>query len=73
MDLLTLFGVVTVTLMVLFYALEKRATVFILGFSIACLLVAIYAYLAGAWPFSIAEVIWSVIAFRRWQSARTLA
>ena len=70
MDFLTLFGVFAVAMMVLFYALEKRSPVFILGFSTACILAAIYAFLAGAWPFGIAEIIWSGIAFRRWQSVK---
>ena len=70
MDPLTLFGVVAVSLMVLFYALEKKSHLFILGFSIACILAAIYAFLAGAWPFSVAEIIWSGIAFRRWQTIK---
>jgi hypothetical protein len=70
MDTLTLFGVFSVILMVAFYALEKRSNVYILGFSIACILAAVYGFLAGAWPFSIAEVIWSGVAFRRWHVAR---
>jgi len=65
MDLLTLFGVFSVTLMVLFYALEKKSNIYILGFSIAYILAAIYGFLVGAWPFSIAEIIWSGVAFRR--------
>jgi len=70
MDWLTLFGVFAVTLMVLFYALEKRSHIFILGFSMACILAAIYGFLVGAWPFGIAEIIWSGIAFRRWQTVK---
>ena len=70
MDLLTLFGVFSVTLMVIFYALEKKSNVYILGFSITCILAAVYGFLAGAWPFSIAEVIWSGVAFRRWYLTR---
>ena len=67
MDLLTFFGVIAVALMVLFYALEKKSSIYVLGFAIACILAAIYGFLAGAWPFSIAEIIWSGIAFRRWR------
>ena len=70
MDLLTLFGVAAVALMVLFYALEKKSPIFILWFSMACILAAIYAFLAGAWPFSVAEIIWSGIALRRWQNIK---
>ena len=73
MDLLTLFGVFSVTLMVLFYTLEKKSSIYILGFSIACILAAVYGFLAGAWPFSIAEAIWSGFAFRRWLRRRHIA
>ncbi|MCH8889024.1 hypothetical protein IID26_01180 [Patescibacteria group bacterium] len=71
MSLLTLFGLVAVSLMVLFYALEKKSTLFIFAFAIACLLASAYGFLVGAWPFGIAEIIWSGIAFRRWWSVRT--
>jgi len=70
MDLLTLFGVFSVTLMVAFYALEKKSNTYILGFSISCILAAVYGFLAGAWPFSIAEIIWSGVAFRRWHRTK---
>jgi len=70
MDLITIFGVVAVTLMVVFYALEKKSRIYILGFSIACLLAAIYAFLVGAWPFSIAEIIWAGVALHRWKSKK---
>ena len=68
MDLLTLFGIISVTFMVLFYAIEKKSSIFILGFSIACISAATYGFLVGAWPFGVAEIIWSGVAFRRWQS-----
>jgi len=71
MDLLTLFGVIVIALMVLFYALEKRSHFYTLAFSIACAFAALYGFLAGAWPFSIAELIWSGIAYHRWMSVRS--
>jgi len=36
MDALTLFGLVAVTLMLVFYALEERGRIYILGFAAAC-------------------------------------
>lgn len=66
MDPVTLFGVIAVALMVLFYALEKKSVIYIFLFGIACILAAIYGFLVGAWPFSIAELIWAGVAFRRW-------
>ena len=45
MDRLTLFGLVAVTLMLVFYALEKRSTWFILAFAGSCLLASAYGFL----------------------------
>jgi hypothetical protein len=66
MDRLTLFGLIAVTLMLVFYTLERRSTWFILGFAAACVLASAYGFLQGAWPFGIVEAIWSGVAFRRW-------
>ncbi|MCR4263737.1 MAG: hypothetical protein NUV98_03415 [Candidatus Roizmanbacteria bacterium] len=70
MDALTIFGVISVALMVMFYALERRSATYIFAFGIACILAAVYGFLVGAWPFSVAEIIWSGVAFRRWQQSR---
>jgi hypothetical protein len=64
---LTLFGVVAVSAMLLFYALEERSASFVLLFAVACLASAVYGFLQGAWPFGIVETIWAGIAVRRWQ------
>jgi len=63
---LTLFGVLAVTLMLLFYALEKRSHWFILAFSGSCVLASVYGFMQGAWPFGLVEAVWSVVALRRW-------
>ena len=70
MDKLTLFGLFSVTAMVVFYALEQRHRAFILAFSAACVLGSIYGFLQGAWPFGVVELIWSAIAFNRWRKAK---
>jgi phosphatidylglycerophosphate synthase len=70
MNSLTLFGLFAVTAMVVCYALEKRSPWFILGFAASCVLGSIYGFLQGAWPFGLVEAVWSVIAARRWWSAR---
>jgi len=59
-----------VTAMLVFYALEKRSPWFILAFSGACVLAAIYGFLQGAWPFGLVESVWSLVAFWRWWKAR---
>jgi hypothetical protein len=69
MDGLTAFGLVAVTLMVVFYAFEKRSRWCILGFAVACVLGSVYGFLQGAWPFGVVEAIWAVIAAGRWHGA----
>lgn len=68
MDALTLFGLLAVTAMLLFYALEDRGPVFILAFSGACVLASVYGFLEGAWPFGVVEAVWAGVALRRWRS-----
>jgi hypothetical protein len=66
MDSLTVFGLITVSLMLAFYALEDRSPRYVLGFSLACALGSAYGFLQGAWPFGVVEAIWSFVAMRRW-------
>jgi len=69
MDRLTLFGLVAVSLMLLFYAFEDRSRWFILAFAGACVLGSTYGFLQGAWPFGVVEAVWSLVALRRfWKS-----
>jgi multisubunit Na+/H+ antiporter MnhB subunit len=63
---LTLFGLVTVTLMLVFYSLEKRSHWFLLAFSGSCVLASLYGFMQGAWPFGLVEAVWSGFALRRW-------
>ena len=67
MDQLTLFGLLAVTAMLIFYALEDRSPWFILAFAGACALASIYGFLQGAWPFGVVEAIWAVVAAYRWR------
>jgi hypothetical protein len=57
--------------MLVFYALESRGRHYVLAFAGACMLGSAYTFLQGAWPFGIAEAVWSVIALRRWWLAGT--
>jgi hypothetical protein len=66
MDSLTLFGLLAVSLMLIFYALEARSPWFILAFAGACALGSIYGFLQGAWPFGVVEAVWAAVAVRRW-------
>lgn len=69
LDFLTLYGLVSVSLMMLFYALEHASRWFILAFAGSCLLASAYGFLSGAWPFGVVEAVWAVVAFVRWQKA----
>jgi hypothetical protein len=67
MDALTLFGLVAVTAMLVFYAFEERSPVFILAFAAACGLASVYGFLQGAWPFGLVEAVWAAVAVQRWR------
>jgi hypothetical protein len=69
MDHLTLFGLFSVTAMLVTYALEKRSPWFVLAFAGSCLLGSAYGFLQGAWPFGLVEAIWAAVAARRWWRA----
>jgi hypothetical protein len=66
MDTLTTFGLLTVTAMLIFYALEDRSRWFVLAFAAACALASAYGFLQGAWPFGLVEAVWALVALRRW-------
>jgi hypothetical protein len=65
--LVTVYGVLAVSFMMLMYALEDRGRIFTLGFAAGCVLSSIYGFLAGAWPFGIVELVWAGVALRRYQ------
>jgi len=70
MDGLTTFGLLAVTAMLVFYAMEDRSHWFILAFAGACAMGSAYGFLQGAWPFGIIEAIWTIIVLRRWRTRR---
>jgi hypothetical protein len=63
--MLTLYGACAVTFMMLMYALESRGPTFILAFACGRVLSSAYAFLSGAWPFGVVELIWSGVAVNR--------
>jgi hypothetical protein len=67
MDGLSAFGLLAVTAMLAFYALEDHGPAFILAFAAACVLASVYAFLQGAWPFGLVEGVWAMIAVHRWR------
>jgi hypothetical protein len=70
MSALTVFGLVAVTTMMLFYWLEDRWTGFTLAFAGACLVSSAYGWLAGTWPFGLVEMVWAIVAVVRWYRRR---
>jgi hypothetical protein len=67
MDLLTWFGLLAVTAMLVTYALESRSAWFTLAFAGACVMGSIYGFLQGAWPFGVVEAIWALVALNKWR------
>lgn len=68
--MLTIFGAVAVTFMMVMYALESRGGAFVLAFACGCALSSSYGFLAGTWPFGVVEAIWALIAVRRYRQVR---
>lgn len=68
--MLTLFGVASLTFMMVMWALEHRGDAFTLGFAGGCALSSAYGFASGAWPFGVVEGIWCLIALRRFAEER---
>lgn len=71
MSALSLFGFAAVAFTLVCYVLEERARGWILGFAAGCAMSAVYGFLQGAWPFGVVEVVWTIVAMRRWRRAST--
>jgi hypothetical protein len=68
--MLTLFGFAAVATMLVTYALEDRHAGFVAAFAVACAAAATYGFLIEAWPFAAVEVVWALVALRRWWGRR---
>ncbi len=68
--MITLFGSVAVTVMMLSYWLEPRSKWFVLSFALGCTATSIYSVMVAAYPITIVEAIWAVIALRRFSRRR---
>jgi hypothetical protein len=66
---ITVFGVIALTFMMVMYALERRHASFVLAFAVGCLLSSVYGFLSGAWPFGVVELVWTGVAARRYIEA----
>jgi hypothetical protein len=66
--MLTVFGATALGFMMLMYALERRHRLFLLAFALGCALSSAYGFLAGTRPFGVVELVWVVIALRRYST-----
>jgi hypothetical protein len=62
---LTVYGVVVLSFMMVMYAFEGRDRRLILAFAVGCALSSSYGFASGAWPFGVVEAIWCAIAIHR--------
>ena len=67
---ITVFGVIALTFMMVMYALERRHPGFVLAFAVGCFLSSTCGFLSGAWPFGAVELVWTVVAARRYLEVR---
>jgi len=70
---LTILGIAALSFMMVMYALERRAPLYVALFAVGCALSSAYGFLSGAWPFGVVEAIWTVIAARRYLGPPRLA
>jgi hypothetical protein len=69
--MVTTYGVLALSFMMLMYLFEKQGPLFVLAFAVGCALSSSYGFLSGTWPFGAVEAIWTLVALRRWSIART--
>lgn len=70
MPVIEVFGVAGAVTMVVAYALESRATIWIAVFAVGCVATAVYAVITEAWVFVVLELVWAAIASRRFYRTR---
>ena len=63
--MVTVFGSVAVGAMMLSYGLEARSRWFVLLFAVASGATSLYSGLVAAYPITVIEAVWSLIALRR--------
>lgn len=71
--LLTIFGTLAVSAMLLTYTLEERSPYFVLAFALASATVSGYSVAIEAWPIAALEGVWALVALRRWRRVAAAA
>ena len=68
--MLTVFGSVAVTIMLLSYWFESRSKWMVLVFAVGSALTAAYSGLVEAYPITVIEAIWALVALQRFYRRR---
>ena len=63
--MLTLFGSIAVTIMMLSYCLEPRSKWFVLVFAAGSAATSVYSGLVEVYPITVVEAVWSFVALQR--------
>ena len=63
--MLTIFGSVAVAVMMFSYWLEPRSKWFVLVFAVGCVGTSAYSGLVQAYPITVLEAVWAVVALQR--------
>ncbi len=63
--MLTLFGSIAVTVMLLSYWLEPRSKWFVLVFAGGCAATSAYSVLSEVYPITVIEALWALVALQR--------
>ena len=68
--MLTAFGVLAATIMVVSYGLESKGPICVAVFASASVATAVYGALTGAWVFVVLELVWAGLAAHRFALLR---
>jgi hypothetical protein len=68
--MLTIFGSIAVTIMMVSYKLEPRSQWYVLLFALASMATAVYSGLVEAYPITVVEALWSLVALQRFVERR---
>lgn len=73
MSLITAWGSISVTIMLIAYALDSRSAWWTLVLAFGCAASSAYGWMSGTWPFGVVEAIWAGVALVRFFKRRDSA
>ena len=68
--MLTIFGVIAVSIMLLSYWTEERSKWLVLVFAIGSGMTSLYSGIEGVYPITVIEGLWSLVALQRFVQRR---